>query len=92
MQVVNMKIVKLEWMVVNCDKCGCAMKTKDLSDFKDSGTYPPSAMFMCVVCNQLATVVAADMPRRLFSHLVHKVVEERFPGLDQSTFNNLRSI
>lgn len=77
---------------MTCDKCGSEQKTKDLTHFKDSGTYPPSALFICIVCNQLATVVAADMPRRLFSHLVHKVAEERFPGLDQSTFNNLRSI
>lgn len=87
-----MELVTTEVMSVTCDKCGAAHRSEDMADFKDSNTYPPSAHFMCCDCGQMATVHAAEMPKRLFAHLVAKVAKEKLGNIDQRTFNNLGGI
>ncbi|WP_426237408.1 hypothetical protein [Pseudomonas sp. TWP3-2] len=84
-----MELVNTEIMSVTCDKCGATHQTADMQDFRDSNTYPPTAHFMCMDCNQLATIHAAQMPKRLFAHLVNKLAKERFGDVDQRSFNSL---
>jgi uncharacterized protein YlaI len=87
-----MKQLDTELMKVKCDKCGTFHETDEISDFKDSKTYPPAAHFMCLDCNQIATVQAIDMPKRLFSHFVSKVTKERFGDLEKNIFEKMESI
>lgn len=37
-----MKQLDTELMKVKCDKCGTLHETNEISDFKDSKTYPPA--------------------------------------------------
>lgn len=87
-----MELVSTEMMEAQCDKCGSIHKTDKISDFRDSNTYPPKAHFMCLDCNQMATLVSQTMPKRLFAYLVNKVAQERFGNIDQRTFDNLNKI
>lgn len=87
-----MKHVSTEIMNVVCDKCGSTHSTGDMKDFKESNTYPPFAHFMCLGCQQVATVSAAEMPKRLFAHLVAKITKERFGDLETRMFSQLTDI
>lgn len=87
-----MEQVSTEIMVVKCNKCGTIHQTDNMKDFKESNTYPPHASFMCLDCKQIATVYAADMPKRLMSYLVNKIAHERFGNIDQQTFDRMSEI
>lgn len=87
-----MKQLDTEIMKVLCNKCGTLHETNEISDFKDSKTYPPAAHFLCLDCKQIATVQAIDMPKRLFSHFANKVTKERFGNLEERIFKNMESI
>lgn len=87
-----MELTSTEVMSVTCDKCGSVHRTTDVKDFRESNTYPPTAHFMCLDCEQMATVHAAEMPKRLFARLVNKIAKERFGDIDKQSFNNLGAI
>lgn len=87
-----MDLVEKEVMTVKCNHCNAVSQTSDMSDFKESGTYPPMAHFLCPACSQMATIHADMMPKRLFSSLLVTVAKERGIFSDQQAFNNLRSI
>ena len=87
-----MKVVSKERMTVKCNHCNTIHETDDIEDFKESNTMPPIAHFMCNVCNQMASVHASDMPKRLFSALVVTVAKERSIFSDLEQFKRQKSI
>lgn len=87
-----MKIVAKEIMRVKCNHCNTVQETHDLSEFKESNTYPPYAHFMCKACNQMAVLNASDMPKRLFNSLVTTIAKERNIMCDAEQFRRQKSI
>lgn len=87
-----MELVSQEEMVVKCNHCHSICKTSNMKDFKDSGTYPPSAFFICPNCKMTAEVTSSGMPKRLFAALCEKVYRERLGNGDQEIFDRMDDI
>lgn len=87
-----MELISNEVMEAKCNHCGSIHRTQNMKDFKESNTYPPHAVFMCLDCKQLARLEADQMPKRLFSYLVAKITRERYGDLDQQMFNRMNDI
>lgn len=87
-----MEPVANEPMVVKCSECNATNTTDDLSDFRETGTMPPTAVFVCSSCESLATVGGNQMPARLHAHLVNKLAGERGYQTGAQAFGNYDKI